>query len=207
MRLIDAKAELVTPLSEIKEFPERIERAGRVAFLSEWKIKEGSADSFIRRLIGWGHESVLEHCSFTARITCDRGVSHELVRHRLASFTQESTRYCNYSKDRFGNEITFIKQPFWEEGTAQYYLWVQALEACEKAYFQLLEQGASPQQARSVLPNSLKTEVVITANIREWRHIFRLRTSPLAHPQIREVLIPLLNQVAEVAPSLFSDLL
>jgi len=136
----------------------------------------------------------------------DRGVSHEIVRHRLASYCQESTRYCNYSGDRFGNEITVIKPYFLTEGTNGYKKWAEACETAEREYFTLLEWGCTPQEARAVLPNSLKTELIMTANLREWRHFFKLRTSPAAHPQMYEVTIPLLKEVQEKIPVVFEDL-
>lgn len=133
------------------------------------------------------HE-IQTHARRTLWFTCDRGVSHELVRHRPASYCQESTRYCNYLKDDFSSQITVIKPCFFTEGTLQYDLWAEACGAAEKAYFDLLTQGdCTPQQARAVLPNSLKTEVAMTATVDEWLHFLRLRCSPAAHPQMREV--------------------
>lgn len=175
-----------------------IERCGRVCYKSEDKITETSAQAFVGNIIQRGHEAVLEHASVTVKFTVDRGVSHEIVRHRLAAYCQESTRYCNYSKDGFGGEITVIKPLYLEEGTRAFACWRGACETAESAYFSLLEWGCSPQEARAVLPNSLKTEVVMTANLREWRHFFKLRTAPAAHPQMREVTIPLLCRMQEV---------
>ena len=140
------------------------------------------------------------------KFTCDRGVSHEIVRHRLASYCQESTRYCNYGKGQFGKEITVIAPCFLNPNTDGWALWKEGCEAAETAYFNLLSYGCSPQEARSVLPNSLKTEVVMTANIREWRHFLKLRCSPAAHPQMREVALMLLNEVHIKIPVLFDDL-
>ena len=141
------------------------------------------------------HESVIEHSLMTVSFICDRGVSHELVRHRLAAFTQESTRYCNYSKGKFGAEVTTIEPPFWVGDESQDEEWREAMGHAEEHYMSLVEGGASPQEARSVLPNSLKTEVVLSANFREWRHIFRMRASKKAHPQMRELMLPLLQEV------------
>ena len=157
-------------------------------------------------IIKRGHEAVLEHASVTVKFTVDRGVSHEIVRHRLAAYCQESTRYCNYSKDGFGRQVTFIQPHFLDRGTRGWELWVLACEQAEKAYFDLLNWGCSPQEARAVLPNSLKTEVVMTANLREWRHFFKLRTAPAAHPQMREVTIPLLRRMQELIPVVFDDI-
>jgi thymidylate synthase (FAD) len=161
-------------------------------------------------LIKSGHESVLEHEKITVRFVCDRGVSHELVRHRLASFSQESTRYCNYSKDKFGGELTFIVPLFGDDGddviSAEEIEWKKAMADAERHYMNLIKMGCVPQQARSVLPNSLKTEVVITANIREWRLIFKQRTGKKAHPQMRELMCPLLDELKESLLPLFEDI-
>ena len=183
-----------------------IERCGRVCYKSEDKITETSAQAFVGNIIKRGHEAVLEHASVTVKFTVDRGVSHEIVRHRLAAYCQESTRYCNYSKDGFGRQVTFIQPHFLDRGTRGWELWVLACEQAEKAYFDLLNWGCSPQEARAVLPNSLKTEVVMTANLREWRHFFNLRTAPAAHPQMREVTIPLLRRMQELIPVVFDDI-
>lgn len=185
---------------------QHIERCGRVCYKSEDKITETSAQAFVGNIIKRGHEAVLEHASVTVKFTVDRGVSHEIVRHRLAAYCQESTRYCNYSKDGFGGQVTFIQPNFLDRGTRGWELWVLACEQAEKAYFDLLNWGCSPQEARAVLPNSLKTEVVMTANLREWRHFFKLRTAPAAHPQMREVTIPLLRRMQELIPVVFDDI-
>ncbi len=187
----------------------QLELAGRTCYKSEDKITEESAEKFIRGLLKRGHEAMIEHGVITAKFVCDRGVSHEIVRHRLASFAQESTRYCNYSKDQFGKEITVIEPPFFEPGTPTYSTWAYAMEAAEKTYFELLDQGVSPQEARSVLPNSLKTEIVITMNIREWRHFFKLRaigTTGKPHPQMQQVAKMALDMFKENWPILFEDL-
>jgi thymidylate synthase (FAD) len=153
-----------------------------------------------------GHESVIEHEKVSVRIICDRGVSHEIVRHRLAAYSQESTRFCNYSDDRFGNEITVVEPLFFEPGTRNWEIWRDAMLAAEEAYFTLLRNGALPQEARSVLPNSLKTEIVVTYNLREWRHFFRVRTSGRAHPQMREITVPMLKEFKERIPVIFDDI-
>lgn len=182
-----------------------IERAARTCYKSEDKIAPGSASKLVRMLIERGHEAMLEHSSLSIRFICDRGVSHELVRHRLAAFAQESTRYCNYSKDKFGEEITVIKPPFWPVSSLQYEFWLNAMKNCERAYMNLIASGATAQEARSVLPNSLKTEIVVTANLREWRHILRLRTSSAAHPQMRQLMVPLLGLLRTSVPVIFED--
>ena len=205
MKIIDASYKIETPIDGA-EILKRIEKAGRTCYKSEDRITDESAKSFVRKLIERGHESVLEHESITVRFICDRGVSHEIVRHRLASYSQESTRYCNYSGNRFGNQITFIKPCFLEEGTGGYKLWKQAMFIAEKEYFDLLNWGCTPQEARSVLPNSTKTEVVMTANLREWRHFLKLRTAKAAHPQMRELTVPLLHELQERIPVVFDDI-
>lgn len=184
----------------------QIELAGRTAYKSEDKITPDSAMNFVKMIILRGHLSVLEHQFITVRIICDRGVSHEIVRHRLASYTQESTRYCNYTKGKFGSEITVIEPCFLAQDDEKYKVWKQTLEQMEAGYNKLIELGATPQEARSVLPNSLKTEIVMTMNLREWRHFFTLRTSPAAHPQMREIAIPLLKEFQKRIPVIFSGL-
>jgi thymidylate synthase (FAD) len=183
-----------------------LERAGRTCYKSEERIDEQSAQGFVRRLIASGHHSVIEHASISVRLVCDRGVSHELVRHRLAAFSQESTRYANYSQDKFGGEITVIRPLFWAPGTQAHDLWLKSMRQAEAAYLELLGLGAKPQEARSVLPNSLKTEVVMTANLREWRHVLGLRCGRASHPQMREIMLPLLSHFYEVVPVVFDDL-
>ncbi|MBQ9519782.1 MAG: FAD-dependent thymidylate synthase [Firmicutes bacterium] len=183
-----------------------IERAGRTCYKSEGRIGDGTAERFIAGIIKRGHESVLEHEKVTVRFVCDRGVTHEMVRHRIASYSQESTRYCNYSQDKFGSELTFIKPCFWEDGSENMRLWEETMQSIEDTYNKMIAAGAKPEEARSILPNSLKTEIVVTMNMREWRHYFKLRTSPAAHPQIREVSIALLNEFKEKLPVLFEDI-
>lgn len=202
MKIINPNVEILTPLDG-RAVLQHIERCGRVCYKSEDKITDTSAAAFVAGIIKRGHEAVLEHFNITVKFIVDRGVSHEIVRHRLASYCQESTRYCNYSKDGFGSEITVIKPLYLSESSASYVIWVKACQAAETAYFDLLDWGCSPQEARAVLPNSLKTEVVMTANLREWRHFFNLRTAPDAHPQMREVANMLLKQMREMVPVVF----
>ena len=205
MKIINPSFEILSPVDG-QAILQHIERCGRVCYKSEDKITDTSAQTFVGSIIKRGHEAVLEHASVTVKFTVDRGVSHEIVRHRLAAYCQESTRYCNYSKDGFGRQVTFIQPHFLDRGTRGWELWVLACEQAEKAYFDLLNWGCSPQEARAVLPNSLKTEVVMTANLREWRHFFKLRTAPAAHPQMREVTIPLLRRMQELIPVVFDDI-
>lgn len=187
-----------------------IERAGRTCYKSEHNISDGSAEKFIANIIKRGHESVIEHEKITVRFICDRGVTHEMVRHRIASYSQESTRYCNYANDKFGNELTFIKPCFWdestEEGKAKMELWKKSMENIENEYNQLIALGAKPEEARSILPNSLKTEIVVTMNLRAWRNFFKLRTAPAAHPQIRQIASALLDELKVELPVIFGDL-
>lgn len=189
---------------------EKIEQVARTCYKSEGKIQEGSATKLVAGLIKSGHEAMLEHASVTVKFVVDRGISHELVRHRLASFAQESTRYCNYSKDDFGSEITFIIPDYLEYKSEGWSIWKEAMKQAEDSYFKMLDFGLSPQQARAVLPNSLKTEVVMTANLREWRHFFKLRalgTTGKPHPQMLEVAIPLLEDMKNLIPVVFDDLM
>lgn len=191
-----------------EEMIKRIERFGRTCYKSEDRITDESAKTFIQNIIKRGHESVLEHEKITVRVICDRGVSHEIVRHRIASYSQESTRYCNYSNDKFGSELTFILPVFWEDADREkeLNLWRQAMQNAEKSYFALLAAGAHPQEARSVLPNSLKTEIIMTMNLREWRHFFRLRTSEASHPQMRQIAQKMLIEFKEKVPIVFDDI-
>lgn len=188
------------------ELLKKIEKAGRTCYKSEDRITDDSALTFVKTICKTGHESVLEHEKVTVRIICDRGVSHEIVRHRIAAYSQESTRYCNYSNSKFGNEITVIEPLFFKDNPERYELWKTAMEQAEATYFSLLKIGASPQEARSVLPNSLKTEIVVTYNLREWKHFFKLRTSPAAHPQMREIACPLLRAFQARIPIVFDDI-
>lgn len=184
-----------------------IEKAGRTCYKSEDKINNDSAKRFIKNLVERGHLSVIEHYSVSVRIICDRGVSHEIVRHRPASYTQESTRYCNYTKGKFDGELTFIEPYFWSDSkSSEYEIWKSAMSQCEKDYIRLIEMGATPQEARSILPNSLKTEILITMNLREWKHFLTLRTAKASHPQMREICIPLLKEFKEKIPVIFDDI-
>jgi len=251
---------VISPSHEITYMPEpgivlqAIEAAGRTCYKSEDRITQDSAAGFVRRIVKSGHHSVLEHMSITVRFTCDRGVSHELVRHRLAAYSQESTRYANYSKDRFGSEITVIAPCYWPDIPAGSYSqprpglllcdgrqiipnrlgiprhdpdrladdrvyvcpnsygWIYSCLCAEDVYLIMLadidaignpKDKAAPEEARTVLPNSLKTEIVMTANLREWKHVLNLRCSRPAHPQIREIMLPLLKELHEKLPEVF----
>jgi len=205
MKIIKPSARIVSSVDG-EGILKRIEEYGRVCYKSENRITEDSAKRFVENLIKRGHESVLEHISVTVKFVCDRGVSHEIVRHRLASYSQESARFCNYSKDDFGSEITVIEPCFLVPGTKGYKLWERACLVAEQMYFKMLDWGCTPEEARAVLPNSLKTELVMTANIREWRHFLKLRTSPAAHPQMQEVAGLLLKELKAKIPVVFDDI-
>lgn len=221
MNVINASFEILTPISEggINEL-KHIERIGRVCYKSEANITEDgeSAKKFVQMLINRGHEAMIEHSSLSVKFTVDRGVSHELVRHRIASFAQESTRYVNYSLDKFGNEINVIdirggialdnKMKNMDSEIIELIIqeWLLAMEDAEKHYMKMMELGATPQIARSVLPNSTKTEITITANYREWRNFFKLRVPSTAHPQMREITIPLLKELKILLPIIFEDI-
>ena len=202
---------IINPSIEIIDCPDgetllkMLEYCGRVCYKSEDKITEDSAKRFISSVLKSGHESVLEHGKITIKVICDRGVTHEIVRHRLASYSQESTRYCNYANDKFGNELTFIKPCFWDENSVPYHEWVVAMENAEDIYLRMLAYGVKPEEARSVLPNSLKTEIVMSMNIREWRHFFKMRCSSRAHPQMRQVANMIKEEFQKRIPLLFND--
>ena len=203
MKIIEPSVEILTPING-QEILKLVESCGRVCYKSA--SSEGSAERFIKAVIDRGHEAVLEHFSITVRFICDRGVSHEIVRHRLASYCQESTRYCNYSKDKFGSELTVIKPCFVAENTPIWAAWYSAMRNAENSYFSMLDRGCTAQEARTVLPNSLKTEIVMTANLREWRHFFSLRTDAAAHPQMRQVALMLLKQFQASIPVVFDEI-
>lgn len=205
MRIIKPSVEVLDRLNG-DEIIKRVEKIGRVCYKSEEKITNESSKIFIANILKSGHESVIEHEKVSVRFICDRGVSHEIVRHRIASYSQESTRYCNYSKDKFGKEITVIKPLFWEENSNEYRIWYDAMLNAEQAYQKLIQMGVKPQEARSILPNSLKTEIVVTMNLREWRHFFRLRTASNAHPQMREVACEALDRLRQEIPIIFDEI-
>lgn len=208
---------LIKPEHFILDFTDTmfIEKAGRTCYKSEDKMTVNSCDQFIEKIIKNGHHSVLEHSALMVKFICDRGVTHELVRHRLCAFSQESTRYCNYK-----GGVTFVIPPWIDlsegehtvdlslqpEEVDESILWLLHMKWSELTYIKLLSRGWSPQQARSVLPNSLKTEIVVTANFREWRHIFKLRCSKAAHPQMRELMWPLLESLVILIPGIFDDI-
>ena len=205
MHIIDAGYEIIDPLNG-EDILKKIEKVARVCYKSEDKIGEGTAEKMVRALIKSNHLAMLEHFSFSVKFIVDRGVSHEIVRHRVASFAQESTRYCNYGKS--GN-VVFIRPCFFTEDTPEMDNWMMGCMMAENTYLSLLDSGRTPQEARAVLPNSLKTEVVMTANLREWRHFFSLRacgSTGKPHPQMLEVAVPLLKELKTSIPVVFDDL-
>lgn len=222
MRVVDASFDVLSEISPggIKEL-QHIEKIGRVCYKSEDRITEDgeSAKKFVKMLIERKHEAMIEHSSLSVKFVCDRGVSHELVRHRIASFAQESTRYCNYSKSKFDDgNVNFIdilpgiefdakmrELPVGVIGEIMD-VWNDAMIEAEEAYMKMIELGATPQIARSVLPNSTKTEITITANYREWRNFFKLRVAPDAHPQMRQLTVDLLKYLKGEIPVIFDDI-
>lgn len=225
MKIINASAHIEDKING-QEILKKIEKIGRVCYKSEKNINDESAEKFVSNIIKRGHESVLEHISVSARIICPRIISQMVERHRVASYSQESQRYCNYSNNKFGNELTFIK-PSWFKSSIEELKEFEALMSCnmppvgkdkkelywlncmmmiEECYFDLLQEGWEPQQARSVLPNSIKTEFVMTMNLREWRYFFKLRTDKACDPQLLEITIPLLQEFKEKIPVIFDDL-
>lgn len=216
MQIINQSYKIETKELDIFYMPMLIEGIGRTCYKSEDKISEGTADEFCRKLIKNGHEAMLEHAVITVRFITDRGVTHELVRHRIGTaFAQESTRYV-----RYGGNMEFIRPVFswaqigyifdhekkFNDTVTKWQVWLQAMKEAEENYAVMLELGCAPQEARSVLPNSLKTEIVVSANIREWRHIFKLRTAKSAHPQIVALMKPLLEELKSMIPVLFGDI-
>ena len=199
MKIIEPSAVLMRDFdgAEVMKF---IEKCGRTCYQSEKNITADSAEKFVRNLIKRGHESVLEHFSATFNIICDRGVMAELTRHRLAAFSVESTRYNAYK------ELTFIKPCFAKENSSYYAVWSEQIEYVERSYREMLSDGATPEQARAILPNSLKTEIVMTDNLRNWRHILKLRTDKAAHPQMRQVANMILEVLKAKLPVIFEDI-
>ena len=205
MRVLDPSITFEYKINGI-EILRNIEKAGRTAYKTENAITNDSYIDFINLLMKLGHESVFEHQIVSIKIICDRGVSHEIVRHRIASYTQESTRYCNYSKEKFGNEISVIKPMFFSKETNNYKIWYQCMQIIEKSYLEMIKNGAKPEEARTILPNSLKTEIVVTMNIREWRYFLKLRTAKNAHPQMQQIAKMILKEFKENVPIIFDDI-
>ena len=200
---------LVEPWIKVENFDgvktmKRIERACRTCYRSEGKITEDSYKNLITNCITRGHESVLEHEKVTVRIYSDVGSYKDLTRHRFASFSVESTRYCSYDKDKYGNEIAFIN-PVYIENKEMYETWKKTMQEIENSYIEMKKLGATTDMCRELLPHSTAGEYTMTANIREWKHILSLRTTKHVHPSIRQVLIPLLKYFKEEMPEIFGD--
>ena len=205
MKIIEQSVELVDDF-DAAAIMKKIERAGRVCYKSEGNIKDDTAEKFIRGVIKRGHESVIEHAAISFKIICDRGVTHELVRHRIASYSQESTRYCDYSAGKFGGELTFIKPCFWAEDEENFQLWKSTMAQLEKNYLVMRANGVKPEEARSILPNSLKTEIFVTMNLREFRHFLKLRCDKAAHPQMRQLAGMIYDIIKEKLPVIVEDI-
>lgn len=191
---------------DYKKIMKNLERACRTCYRSEDKITDESYKTLLKNCVNRGHESILEHEKITIRMICDIGVYKDLTRHRIASFSIESTRYCNYGKDKFDNEIKFIKPVNIEEGTELYVEWKKACETIEDCYKKMAKQGATPDQMRMILPHSTAAIVTMTANIREWKHILALRTTKHTHPAVEQVMIPLLKNFKEKMPEIFENI-
>jgi len=206
LRVIEPSVEIID-CPDGAEMLKMIEYCGRVCYKSEDRITDGSAERFIKQVIKSGHESVLEHAKITVKVICDRGITHEIVRHRLASYSQESSRYCCYTGADGKKEMTFIEPLFWKKGTPEYLAWEETMRTAEKYYnFLINECGSKPEEARALLPNSLKTEIVMTMNLREWRHFFRMRLSRRAHPQMRQVAEMIVTEFRSRIPIIFDDI-
>lgn len=209
MNIVKPGFEVITDLSNeyaTDKIINNIERIARTCYKSEDKITEDSAEKLIKNLLKSGHEAMLEHESITVKFICSRATSHQLVRHRMASFAQESQRYCNYSKDKFSRNVTFVAPRWYDATNYASVVWRLAMENAEQKYFDLLNYGMKPEQAREVLPNSTKTEVVVTANLREWRHILKLRTADDADPEIRALMRDLCMVFQKSIPYVFDDI-
>lgn len=202
---------IIEPIVEIEKINynqvmKNLEKACRTCYRSEDKITEESYKTLLKNCINRGHESILEHEKITIRMTCDIGVYKDLTRHRHASFSIESTRYCNYGKDKFDNEIKFVQPVNIEENTELYSEWKSSLEEIEKHYIKMANLGATPDQMRMILPHSTAAVVTMTANIREWKHILSLRCTKHAHPAVEQVMIPLLIYMKEKMPEIFENI-
>jgi thymidylate synthase (FAD) len=200
MRIIEPSVELLDITDNAEK---KIEIAGRTCYKSENKITEESSAEFIRMLLKRGHESVLEHCTASFRLVTNRYTTHQIVRHRLFSYSQESQRYCNYSKDKFENSIQFVRPLDIDRDTEVYYQWESAMKEAEEKYFQMIEMGCAPQVARSVLPSSTKTEIVMTGNFRSWNHFLDLRLSQKAQSDVRYLASMIFTELYNHAPNCF----
>lgn len=221
MRIVDPNWKIIMPVGmTVEGIYEHIRFCGSAAYRSD----PVDANAFIRKIVQRGHFSVIEHVSITVSFGFDRGVSHELVRHRIAAYTQESTRFCNFSAGKFGGHVTFVKPVFYPKIPCGEYskykvdkmlregifpkreiIWLKTMLTCERAYFDNLIYGGVPQEARDLLPNSLYTVVNATYNLREWRHVFKMRTAVDAHPQMREIMVPVHEEFKRLMPEIYTD--
>ena len=203
--------QIVKPKIEYEDFDgvkmmKKIERACRTCYRSEGLITDDSYKKLLTKCISVGHESVLEHEKITVRITSDNGFLKDITRHRAGtSFSNESTRYCNYSKDKFTNSIKFI-EPVYSDDKEKYAIWKKAMQQMEDCYMEMAALGATADELRMMLPYSTSAEMTMTCNIRQWRHVLTLRCSKHTHPSIRQVLIPFLLFLKQEMPELFNDI-
>ena len=205
VKIAAPKVEVLTPLDG-DAILKHLELCARNCYKSEDQITADSARQMVRKLLELGHEAMIEHYNLTVKLTCDMGVYKDLTRHRHVSYAIESTRYCNYSKGKFGNELTVMKPCHIKEGTPEYQIWLSTMETIEKNYNAMAELGCKPDQLRMLLPHSIKADVIMTANLREWRHIFKLRCAPAAHPTVQEVMKMLLGTLKREIPVIFDDI-
>ena len=208
MKVIQQSYEILTDLSNpIETILKPIERAGRICYKSENNITDDSCLTFCKNILNRGHEAVIEHSQLSVKFIVDRAIANELVRHRIASYCQESTRYVNYSKDKFGNEIKVVEpEDLLPRDSTDYNIWWVSCKNAEESYMAMLSNGVKPEIARNVLPLSTATEIIMTANIREFRSIMKLRTSTRAHPQMRSIMRKLLDEFKSKIPVLFDDI-
>lgn len=205
VKVVPESVEIMTPLDG-DAILKHLELCIRNCYKSEDKIEPGSAEKMIKKIIELKHEAMLEHFAVTVRLITDLGVYKDITRHRIASFAIESTRYCNYSKGKFGGELTVMEPPVLQKGTPEYDLWLQTMETIEKNYNALANMGYKADVCRMLLPHSVKASVVMTANLREWRHIFKLRTAKAAHPTVQSIMKKVLAEFKRQIPLVFDDI-
>ena len=208
VKIIEPSFEILTPIDG-NQILKHIEKCGRTCYQSyeNETVDTSSAEKMIKMLIKMGHESVLEHFLITIKAKIDIGNYKDITRHRFASFSIESTRFCNYSKGKFGNELTVISPCNMDKNSGIYHTWLKTMNDIEKAYIDMSEMGAKPDQLRMILPHSLAAEVTMSANLREWRHIFKMRCQKAAHPSVRQIMLQVLNEFKKQIPVIFDDLI
>ena len=219
MKIIEPSYEILTNIDGNKILKD-IELAGRCCYKSEDKITDDSCIEFVQNLLNRGHLAMIEHSFLSVKFICNRGFTHEMVRHRLCAFAQESTRFVNYSKDKHGSEITVIRPPFLHESKRPMpedwkhdanFLnneldWLAAMKHAELSYLKLISNGCTPNEARGVLPIDVKTEITVSCNLREWIHIFKMRTPNTAHPSMQQLMRPLCTELKTRIPLIFDEL-